>query len=651
MAISDNFFSVEKTGYTKVSDLFLDVAYYMLENGFTLANSSHNDPTDQVNLLHKISADVENFDTEIEFTVGDRIYLPGETPNKNGRLLEQPFVVVRKIDPLSGAIVELSDVYAGEDQDWGTAEAPGWWTTPPVTAAAPEAVVGGDVSTSPDDCLIYMAISKSTLDTTTGIRTWPDSSKFVVDPAVPNSTTPGIKFTGTINLLQHDFEYAPLDLSNESMIGAPERFTFTLDASNDVNPNQDDTISQSWRVYFSVDEPQVASAAAATPLQIYYDDLKDKIVMSQITDDTGTTIDVVGVTGAAQPKGFVEPADPYQGFVNRTVRVGTEERTYPLNFRLTITNRGFFLGIWEGNWSTQRAGASESSNYFNWMLVQKPVNRVTGVPLTTGKAPVFHVNSVNYKYWKNVVREADVLHPSPRVAADEHTPDSHMLFNTQNQVALTEDRTYLLTFPHNLTTPRFRYTEEMDMIGITSADVVMAGQWVQFQTYGEWGPRNYIAMPPGGELNTGLRIAVIGADVGPAWNTVNPSWNTDGELLSNDTNNLNGNIYEGDDIAALGFAVSASANPAITPNSFGYRLSGGTLPKGIDFDAGTGAFYGTVQPMDYSQPTIIRFTIDAMHDNSGVDGNTGVNGEMQGFNSKDFYFRYIPGQTRPVPTP
>jgi hypothetical protein len=306
------------------------------------------------------------------------------------------------------------------------------------------------------------------------------------------------------------------------------------------------------------------------------------------------------------------------------------------------------LGIWEGNWSTQRAADTLGSNYFNWLLVQKPVNRITGVPLTTGKAPVVHVNSVNYKYWKQIVREADVLHPSVRQSADSHTLDSHALFNTQNQVALTEDRTYLLTFPHNLTTPRFRYTEELDMIGITSADVVMSGQWVQFSTYGETGPRNYIAMAPGGAYNTGLRIAVLGADVGPSWTSVNPTWNSDGELISNDTNNLNGNIYEGDDIAALGFAVSAVPNPAITPTAFGYRLSGGTLPKGVSFDPATGAFFGTVEAMDYSQPTIIRFTIDAMHNNSGLDAE-GVDGEMQGFNSRDFYFRYIPGQTRPTP--
>jgi hypothetical protein len=84
-----------------------------------------------------------------------------------------------------------------------------------------------------------------------------------------------------------------------------------------------------------------------------------------------------------------------------------------------------------------------------------------------------------------------------------------MIFNISNQVSLTEDKKYLLTFPHNLTTPRFRYTEELDLIGLTSADVVMASSNVSFRVYGESHDRVYTALPPSSGYNTGARVCVL----------------------------------------------------------------------------------------------------------------------------------------------
>jgi hypothetical protein len=80
---------------------------------------------------------------------------------------------------------------------------------------------------------------------------------------------------------------------------------------------------------------------------------------------------------------------------------------------------------------------------------------------------------------------------------------------------LTEDKKYLVTFPHNLSTPRFRYTEELDMIGFTSSDVLMTGQEISINTYQTTGgdatgvARTYLALPPSGKYNTGLRICVV----------------------------------------------------------------------------------------------------------------------------------------------
>ena len=226
--------------------------------------------------------------------------------------------------------------------------------------------------------------------------------------------------------------------------------------------------------------------------------------------------------------------DSSQGFVNRTIRVGAYPQAYPLNYAVTITDHGLFFGMWEGTWSTlQRTLNAKKDNYFNWLVIQRPVDRFTGDTLTTGRAPVFCINSVGYKYWKFIVREADILHPSQgdpmvkssmydavtkapllqttyyRVPADQHSEDSFAVLNTSNQIALTEDSKYLVGFLHNLTTPRFRYSEEIDMIGQTSADVCMSSNDISLTTYNESGPRLYRAMPSNNKYNSGLRICIL----------------------------------------------------------------------------------------------------------------------------------------------
>ena len=240
-------------------------------------------------------------------------------------------------------------------------------------------------------------------------------------------------------------------------------------------------------------------AAAYVGTQYQFDTTTGAI--NQITNTDGAAVDTCGAVGSLVINANPSTNEPSQGFLNRERRIGTNASTYPLTYRLTISDRGFFLGAWEGSWSTiwapsKDATASEipstagelpvyAGNYFNWLLVQRPVDRFTGATLVQGKCPVFCVNQVNYQYWKFVVRESDILHPTPRVRADANKEDSHMIFNIANQVSLTEDKKYLLTFPHNLTTPRFRYTEELDLIGITSSDVVMASSEVKFRVYDE----------------------------------------------------------------------------------------------------------------------------------------------------------------------
>ena len=244
--------------------------------------------------------------------------------------------------------------------------------------------------------------------------------------------------------------------------------------------------------------------------------------------------DIQGTGQVLKMDGSPWSGDSSQGFVNRTIRVGLYPAAYPLNYAVTITDHGLFFGMWEGTWSSlQRTLNAKKDNYFNWFVVQRPVDRFTGETFTTGRAPVFCINSVGYKYWKFIVREADILHPSQgdpmvkssvydpvtkapilqttyyRVPADQHSEDSFAVLNTSNQIALTEDSKYLVGFLHNLTTPRFRYSEEIDMIGQTSADVCMSSNDISLTTYNESGPRLYRAMPSNNKYNSGLRICIL----------------------------------------------------------------------------------------------------------------------------------------------
>lgn len=302
---------------------------------------------------------------------------------------------------------------------------------------------------------------------------------------------------------------------------------------------------QQWRLMFDVKDPQTADVYAATDLQI-----NDKAVVSKIWNSTGTTVtDLAGLIGNAPTGGTSPDVKPNtnntdEGFVNRAKRVGAtggkvgNPEAYPINYTMTITDRGIFFGLWESNWSVMQKAKSADDVYFNWVLIQRPVDRLTGKIVTTGRCPVFCINSVGHKYWKFIVREADAPHPTQgdpntvsyklktvgttlsdweiddqktpyRTPADTHSEDSFAIINSTKQIALTEDSKFLISFLHNLTTPRFRYSSELDIVGQTSADVCMATNDVSLAAYNESGPRTYRAMPANNSYNTGLRITVL----------------------------------------------------------------------------------------------------------------------------------------------
>lgn len=283
-----------------------------------------------------------------------------------------------------------------------------------------------------------------------------------------------------------------------------ELFRATLEAGPNVDPLN---ATQPWRVTFDLLHEQRLMVYVATPTQL----TNEGTVATELGTSATVATDIIGGVGDALGStgltvaGVYSPTtdDSTKGLINRVIRVGDKGPSYPLSYRLVITPRGFWLGVWE------EAVSTETASFFNWMLVQRPVDRVTGTVLTTGKAPVFCVNAVGGKYWQFTVRESDITRPGKRRPADSNTNDSEQVLNTKNQVSLSEDGKYIVTFPSRLNTSRYRYPHELDIIGITSADVVSQYSDVPLRFYGEPSDRVYMALHANGGTNVGMRILIL----------------------------------------------------------------------------------------------------------------------------------------------
>ena len=244
-----------------------------------------------------------------------------------------------------------------------------------------------------------------------------------------------------------------------------------------------------------------------------------------------------------------------KSFIYRAHRALSEVVTYPMSYTLSISTRGFVLMVGEQN---DTSGIQQS-----WLCVQRPVDNLTGAEVVTGHTPVhcmyatctFVIDNPQINYdiavkaandqgtqvaahkpktfnvRRFVVREDDIVSPYPLprylkdefaknqdyaeggwyfgIPADEHTVDFNAVMNSKQQVSITEDNKYVITFPSGLNTSRFAYTHELDMIAYTSADVVARNAEVSITVYGEDNPRVYVAGPSSGPNNTGVRMLVL----------------------------------------------------------------------------------------------------------------------------------------------
>lgn len=265
-------------------------------------------------------------------------------------------------------------------------------------------------------------------------------------------------------------------------------------------------INMPWRVQLDASKINVGIINVATAVQLPND------------GTTAVLIDPKGIkspypVGMVNTKGTmpaigVDPTtfdfSPYY-FVYRDGAQSTPigARAYPLSYRLTITDRGLALCIWED------AGDADTTPTVSWLVVQRPVDHLTGEVFKTGHAPVFAVFGMGGSTGKFVVREDDVQKPTLAVPAHANSEDSRAILNIANQVSITEDNRYVITFPNGLNTPRYQYTQELDMLAYTSADVVSEFTNVPLTVYGEGTPRIYKALRSLGGNSTGMRLLFL----------------------------------------------------------------------------------------------------------------------------------------------
>jgi hypothetical protein len=289
------------------------------------------------------------------------------------------------------------------------------------------------------------------------------------------------------------------------------KFKVTLEAGANVDPLHAD---QPWRIVFDCvngtgipgTSDQVGNIYVATPLQLAND---GTIAFYDKTDGTvDNTRMPAGMlnTKATMPQSYdLDNNYSEYHFVYRADRLRDKAaaQSYPMSYRLSITDHGIALAIWEDGTDV------DTVPQFQWMLVQRPVDHITGAPRITGHCPLFCVYGMKGAISKFVVRENDILKPTPSWSATANTEDSAAIINSQSQVAITEDNRYVMTFPNGLNTARYVYTEELDMIAYTSADVVSQFSDVPMTVYGEATPRKYKALNANGKFNTGMRIMMI----------------------------------------------------------------------------------------------------------------------------------------------
>jgi hypothetical protein len=291
-----------------------------------------------------------------------------------------------------------------------------------------------------------------------------------------------------------------------------------------------------WRICFNnIDENRLA-VHVATDLQ-----LSDNGTIAQLNDralPTPAFKEPAGNVGEDWTGAGGTPVSGAAGFnqiwLNREPDVDSEA-AYPMSYTLTMTNRGLFFGIWEDSQEEVPQGTFDTAlnpnpdgaygrSPLRWLLVQRSVDRLTGHVRGGGamrqdndpmvemsRCPVFCVSgaSAPQKFQKFIVREVDVPSPSRKKYAAVQSEDQAALLNPYPQQSLTETGEFVVTFMNNLGTSRYKYADELDMLGTVAAEVVGAGTSVLVSVYGEPFQREYTALYATERYGTGMRLMVL----------------------------------------------------------------------------------------------------------------------------------------------
>jgi hypothetical protein len=255
--------------------------------------------------------------------------------------------------------------------------------------------------------------------------------------------------------------------------------------------------------------------------------------------------------------------------------------TYPMSYRLTMTERGFALGLWDD------AGATENDDYA-WVVCQRLVSNISGETrrdsayrypvhclyscgreslyprdfgIFYGTAAIsshtvsnemtqvhdftgnlytldhseFNRSSGKTAYildpfdkedplasdwlakpiWRYVVREYDKLKPwDVHKSATKHETDSNAILNPMEQLSITDDNRFVITFPTGLTTQSFMYPgEEIDLICFSSAQVIAEGSTVPMVSYArgedQIDKRRYFGIRSTLPNGNGMRVCIL----------------------------------------------------------------------------------------------------------------------------------------------
>ena len=294
-------------------------------------------------------------------------------------------------------------------------------------------------------------------------------------------------------------------------------------------------------------DPSVASTGL-----IKFGSPPDTVTINNITNSTGENLGGQAFDGP-------DISETGQTFVNRYfvksektglfgTSTGTASDGAPMSYQLTLSDHGMFLAVWAQN-------PEEEASDYSWVLVQRPVDKKTGIvrgvydtleassvggqpgtnsgrygdPGNAGNRPLFCVNSTSNDFYKFVVREHDLPIPSIPKDAANNSEDSGAVLNAYSQLSITENGEYVITFINNLNSSRFKYADELDMVGTVSADIVGGGTDIAVAVYNEVEPvnfqpakRTYHALWPSGKFGTKMRVVVVKSVTNPQFSTRTP---------------------------------------------------------------------------------------------------------------------------------